>query len=450
MRTVTQIELWGGVECTVARVGGRIVDQIRRTGHEERPDDLNRFAALGLRTLRYPVLWERVAPDGLDRADWTWSDERLGHLRELGIAPIVGLVHHGAGPLAAGLLDDGFAAGLAAYAEETARRYPWVDAYTPVNEPLTTARFSALYGHWHPHLRDARAFVRALLNQIDGTDRAMRAIRRVTPSARLVQTEDAGRTFSSPRLRYQADFENHRRWLTFDLLAGRVDRQHPLRRWLLDHGADARLLDRLVDTPTPADCLGLNYYLTSDRFLDHRAHLFPADLRGGNGRDEYADVEAVRMPAGIAGHTRVLLDAWLRYRTPVAITEAHAGCDARDQVRWLAAAWRGAHAAQLAGADVRAATAWALVGSVDWASLLTEDRGQYEPGAFDARHAPPRPTPIAVAIRALARGKPLHAYGDTPGWWDCDEQRLSVIAGWGPSCAPLLERAEAGSGDAAA
>ena len=25
-------------------------------------------------------------------------------------------------------------------------RYPWIDAYTPVNEPLTTARFSGLYG----------------------------------------------------------------------------------------------------------------------------------------------------------------------------------------------------------------------------------------------------------------------------------------------------------------
>src|SRR3954453_16064621 len=63
MMTMTQIELWGGVECTVARVAGRIVDQIRRTGHEERVGDLDRFAALGLRTLRYPVLWERVAPN---------------------------------------------------------------------------------------------------------------------------------------------------------------------------------------------------------------------------------------------------------------------------------------------------------------------------------------------------------------------------------------------------
>ena len=27
-----------------------------------------------------------------------------------------------------------------------AERYPWLDAYTPINEPLTTARFCGLYG----------------------------------------------------------------------------------------------------------------------------------------------------------------------------------------------------------------------------------------------------------------------------------------------------------------
>ena len=42
-----------------------------------------------------------------------------------------------------------------------AERYPWVRRYTPVNEPLTTARFSALYGLWYPHVRDDAAFLRA-------------------------------------------------------------------------------------------------------------------------------------------------------------------------------------------------------------------------------------------------------------------------------------------------
>src|ERR671933_2492841 len=155
-----RMELWGGLECTVARVGSEYSDQIERTGHDRRLDDLDRFAGLGLRALRYPVLWERVERDG-----WAWSDERLGRLRELGVRPIVGLVHHGSGPRDTSLLDPRFPERLAAYARTVAERYPWVEDWTPVNEPLTTARFACLYGHWYPHQRSGRAFVVALLHQ---------------------------------------------------------------------------------------------------------------------------------------------------------------------------------------------------------------------------------------------------------------------------------------------
>src|SRR5436305_17614 len=116
------------------------------------------------------------------------------------------------------LLDDDFPQLLADYARAVAQRYPHVDAWTPVNEPLTTARFSALYGHWYPHRADDESFVRALLVQMRATILAMRAIREVNPDAMLVQTEDLGYTTSSPSLSYQADFENNRRWLSFDLL----------------------------------------------------------------------------------------------------------------------------------------------------------------------------------------------------------------------------------------
>jgi hypothetical protein len=40
-------------------------------------------------------------------------------------------------------VDPSFATGLAAFALRVAERYPWVDAFTPVNEPLTTARAQA-------------------------------------------------------------------------------------------------------------------------------------------------------------------------------------------------------------------------------------------------------------------------------------------------------------------
>src|SRR4051812_20301738 len=102
------LEIWGGVECTVNRVGDRWFDQLSWSGHERRADDLNRFAALGVRALRYPVLWERLAPHGLNDIDWRWSDERLSRMRALGIRPIVGLLHHGSGPAGTSLLDDKF------------------------------------------------------------------------------------------------------------------------------------------------------------------------------------------------------------------------------------------------------------------------------------------------------------------------------------------------------
>ena len=441
------LELWGGVESTVNRVGDTYRDQVRRSGHHDRIADLDLFASLGIRSIRYPVLWERVAPDGLDRADWTWTDARLGALRERGIRPIAGLLHHGSGPRSTSLLDPAFPGQFAAFAAAAAARYPWVDAYTPINEPLTTARFSALYGHWYPHARDNRAFVTALLNQIVATVLAMEEIREVNARAALVQTEDAGRTWSTDALAHQARFENRRRWLTFDLLAGRVDARHPLRSWLEGAGASSSTLDWLCEHPCPPNVVGLNYYLTSDRYLDERVDRYPASTHGGNGFERYADVEAVRARAeGIAGHERVLAEAWDRYRIPVAITEAHAGCTREDQVRWLAEAWRGAEAARARGADVRAVTTWALLGSFDWSSLVVLDQGVYEPGAFDVRSDPPRPTAVAALARALAHTRAVAPFADGSGWWRRARSAApapadSIHASCHPagrSCAPLV------------
>src|SRR5436190_5639662 len=138
------MELWGGIECTLNRVGDRRYDQLERCGHYRRSGDLEAIAELGITTLRYPLLWERASASG----DYCWrhADERLPQLRALGITPIAGLVHHGSGPTAAGLLCGEFAAGLARYAGAVAARFPWLEWYTPVNEPLTTARFAGLYG----------------------------------------------------------------------------------------------------------------------------------------------------------------------------------------------------------------------------------------------------------------------------------------------------------------
>ncbi|WP_376089918.1 family 1 glycosylhydrolase [Roseomonas sp. CCTCC AB2023176] len=411
-------EMWGGVECTVVRVRDAYRDQTILNGHQDRPSDLHRFAELGLRAIRYPVLWERVAPDGLDRADWRWTDERLAMLRDLGLRPIAGLVHHGSGPRETNLADPTFPERLAAYARAVAERYPWVEDWTPVNEPLTTARFSGLYGFWYPHATDERSCLRMLVNQVRGVRLAMRAIRAINPRARLIQTEDLGRFLSTRTLAYQAAYENERRWAGFDLLTGRVTREHPLRAALVDATSEA-VIEEFAEAPYPPDIVGLNHYLSGERFIDERLERYPGHPVGGNGRHRYIDCPALRaVTRGLAGPETLLEEAWDRYRIPIAVTEVHSDSSREQQIRWLMEIWGAACRLRKRGVDVRAITAWSLLGAFDWNSLLQESNGFYEAGVFDIRGPEPRPTAVAHAVRSLARtGTYDHPMLDGPGWW---------------------------------
>ncbi|KTF70133.1 family 1 glycosylhydrolase [Sphingomonas sp. HT-1] len=415
------LELWGGAECTVNRVGDRYRDQSIETGHHDRPGDIDRIAALGVRALRFPVLWERVCPEDPAQCDWTWSDERLARLRELDVRPIAGLVHHGSGPRRTNLLDPDFGRKLGDYAARVAERYPWIADWTPVNEPLTTARFAALYGHWYPHARDEGSFWRALVHQVEGVLHAMAAVRAVRPDARLIQTDDLGKTYGTPRTQGQVAFDNHRRWMGWDLLCGRVVPGHAMWDRLAEFGLQGKL-EAIAAAPCPPDLIGINHYLTSDRFLDEHVAAYPPEMRGGNGSVVYVDTEAVRVlnpaPDGLA---TALAEAWERFRIPIAITEVHNGCTREEQMRWMRDAWDDAEAARAVGIDVCAVTAWSLFGASGWNTLLTGP-GVYEPGVFDLRGGDgPRPTAMVPLLQALATGERATAPALTgEGWWRRD------------------------------
>jgi dTDP-4-dehydrorhamnose reductase len=414
-----RVALWGGLECTINRVKDNYFSQMERNGHIGRVDDLRRFASLGIKAIRYPVLWERTAPDGLDKAEWAWSDERLEGLRHLGITPIVGLVHHGSGPRHTSLVDPAFPEMLAEYAIGVAQRYPWVEYYTPVNEPLTTARFSALYGVWYPHLHDDASFIQAVLTQCRATVLAMRAIRQINPNAKLVQTDDLGKTYSTPEMAPLANFYNERRWLAWDLLCGMVDEQHTLWSYMIEHGAAVDDLRWLRDNRCPPDIIGVNYYITSERWLDHRTELYPERYVGTYRDYRHADIETPRaLATPTPGIAPLLQEAWERYRLPLAVTEAHIDANREDQLRWLMEIWQAANEVARSGVDMRAVTVWALLGSYDWNCLVTECRGYYEPGPFDLRSAIPRPTAVARLMRDLAtRRQPSHPVLSGQGWW---------------------------------
>jgi len=410
------MEIWGGIECTVNRVGDRFFDQVVRTGHQARLEDLSRFAELGITAIRYPLLWERVAHA---EDAFRWEDERLGRLRELGVRPIAGLLHHGSGPPHTDLTDLSFPGRLAEYAHMVASRYPWILEWTPVNEPLTTARFSGLYGLWYPHARSDAAFVRMTLNQARAIAEAMQAIRSVIPQARLLHTDDAGTVFATRPLVRQAEFENHRRDLAIDLLFGRVTEQHPLWKYLVANAATEGELSWFVENPCPPDTIGANYYVTSDRLLDHRLELYPPETHGGNGTQAYADTASVRAtPPLSSGFAEILKRYWLRYERPVALTEVHMGCTREEQLRWVLEAWEGMKDASRTGVPVRAMCVWSLLGAYDWNKLVTEETGDYESGVFDVRSTPPRPTALFAAVRSLATtGDLRHHVLSRHGWW---------------------------------
>ena len=140
------LEMWGGLECTVARIGDEFIDQTRLNGHEQRGQDLDRFAGLGIKAIRYPVLWERIEPSG--SAPWGLAlDGPTARAHER--AGAAAIACHPPAPRQRSadteLTAPDFVQKFVAFATRV-ERYPWLDAYTPINEPLTTARFCGLYG----------------------------------------------------------------------------------------------------------------------------------------------------------------------------------------------------------------------------------------------------------------------------------------------------------------
>jgi dTDP-4-dehydrorhamnose reductase len=412
------MEVWGGIECTINRVGDAYFDQLSYDDVYSKPELIERVVGLGIKTMRFPILWERNWPDDSLAPEWA-VEKHLQLLQENNINVIAGLVHHGSGPSYANLADPNFPEALARYAGMVAEKFPWITDYTPINEPLTTARFCGLYGLWHPHGRSTSLFLQLLLNECKATILAMRAIRLVNPKARLVFTEDLTKIHGSKEVQAQVDFENKRRWLSIDLICGKVNNTHPLWDYLLSEKVTKTQLDFFIANPCPPELLGFNYYVTSERYLDHQLAHHPVHTHGGNGMITYADIEAVRHPeARLAGVKNLLTEAYHRYQLPMAITEAHLCCGREDQLRWLTSIWSACKELVSDHIPVKAVTFWSLFGAYGWDKLLTREKGSYEPGAFDLSAGFPRPTAISRLISTLSVNKSyVQPLLKRTGWW---------------------------------
>jgi dTDP-4-dehydrorhamnose reductase len=402
---MNQLEMWGGIECTLNRVRDRYVDQCTKNGHDQRLSDLELFKTLGIKKLRYPCLWEKVAPKDLDHCDWSFLDQRLQELQRLNLPFIAGFLHHGSGPLYTSLIDPDFPQKFGTFARLFATRYPWVSEYTPINEINTTARFCCLYGHWYPHHTSDQSYLRALLNQCKGTILAMREIRSINPKAKLIQTDDVGKCQSTELLAYQRDFENERRWLSYDVLAGKINRNHALFSYFMENGIREEELRWFEENSYPPDVIGINHYHLSNRFLDHRLELYPPQFHGGNGKHQYADVGAIDTgQATMPPFQEILQEAWDRFKIPIAVTECHTRGEREAQMRWLNEVWNISKSLRAQGVEIQAVTAWSLLGTYDWHNLCTNCEDFYEPGVFDLRNPQkvPNETGLSKLVRELA------------------------------------------------
>ena len=344
-----------GFECSAfPHVGA---DELAETQHYRWwASDLVRLADLGIEVIRYGVPWHRVNPRPHEY-DWSWTDQAFDLMETLGITPIVDMFHYGT-PLwiEGGLMNPIFGEMQEWYAQAFAKRYPGVVYYTPTNEPYICASFGAEFAIWYPFLRGHRHAARAFVNIAQGICRSMAAIRNVRPDA-LMMIPDTCEYYHSHEgaFKDEAEFRSERRFLVHDLYQGRVTREHPMWRYLVDNGIEEWELSWFLDHPVRLDLLGLDYYRHSEHQL----------RRGPNG--ERID-ETAQQPFGWAELAR-------QYSTrydgvPVILAETNVGGPVAERVAWFQRLIDETRQARAQGVPIAGLTYYGAIDHVDWDTAL--------------------------------------------------------------------------------
>jgi len=132
-----------GIECSAPRVDGRRVDEMEKCGHYDHwQEDFDLVDELQIKFLRYgPPLHKTFL--GSEKFDWSFADETFADLKRRDIVPIADLCHFGVPDWIGDFQNPDFPTLFGEYVAEFAKRFPWVQLYTPVNEMYICAVFSA-------------------------------------------------------------------------------------------------------------------------------------------------------------------------------------------------------------------------------------------------------------------------------------------------------------------
>ncbi len=375
-----------GIENSDPTIGnGRVrIDQMEKCGHYQQwRTDFDLIQQLGIRFLRYGIPLHKTFL-GPGRFDWSISDETFGSLKDRDIIPIADLCHFGVPDWIGDFQNPDFPELFADYALAFARRYCWVQLYTPVNEMFICALFSAKYGWWNEQLTSDESFVTALKHIVKANVLAMGRILDARPDAIFVQSESTEYFHAeNPASIKAAEILNSMRFLSLDLNYGRrVDSE--MYEYLTDNGMTREEYHFFLETRLRHHCLmGNDYYLSNE-------HRVCAD--------------GTRKWAGdVFGYDEITSQYYDRYRIPVMHTETNLaeGPTGEEAVNWLWKQWANVLRVRNKGVPIVGFTWYSLIDQIDWDIALRQENNHVHPvGLFDLDR---KMRPVGAAYAQLIR-----------------------------------------------
>ena len=342
-------------------------DQMEECGHYDKwQRDFDLLEDLDVRFLRYgPPLHKTFLGQG--RYDWEFADLTFAWLREHDVIPIVDLCHFGVPDWIGDFQNPDFPTLFAEYATAFARRFPWVQFYTPVNEMFVCAQFSAAFGWWNEQLKSDRAFVTALTHMVKANVLAMYAILAARPDAIFIQSESSEYFHADdPQAIRPAEFHNARRFLSLDLNYGHLVNSE-MHEYLLDNGMTREQYHFFLENTLRHHCIMGNDFYHSN---EHRV-----DVGGG-----------IRPAGEVFGYDEIARQYYDRYGLPVMHTETNfdQGPEGDEAVAWLWKQWANVLRVRNSRVPIVGFTWYSLTDQVDWDVALREQRGRVNPrGLYD-------------------------------------------------------------------
>lgn len=358
------------------------IDEMEKTGHYKYwKEDFRLLKEMGIDFLRFgpPYFSTHLGPG---RYDWSYSDETFSTLLNDKIIPIVDLCHFGVPAWVENFQNPEWPYYFAEYVYAFAKRFPSLQFYTPVNEILIAASFSALYGWWNERLSSDKAFINALKNLNKANMLAMQSILLIQPSAVFIQSEATEYFHAldpSDTCLATARFLNERRFLSFDLTYGH-NVSSEMYNYLMDNGMTRKEYEWFMESAhtVKKHCvMGNDYYVTNE-------HIVKED--GGMGASEE-----------IFGYYALTKEYFSRYHLPVMHTETNIAEPLAEA--WLQKQWANAYKLKQDGVPLLGFTWYSLNDQVDWDTQLRENNGNVNPlGLFDLNR---QIRPVGKAYKSL-------------------------------------------------